>query len=460
MKLDSCRILLFLIIDICIFLLKIIKLERIQQQTKGGNIMKRFLMVGLIFLLLLSFSTFAFSKPVTVKMWFHSGRGEERAVINDQVKRFNEMQDEVKVIAVQLPEGSYADQVNAAALAGDLPDILDLDGPYVSNYAWSGYLIPLDKFISPEMKKDFLPSIISQGLYQGKIYALGTFDSGLAIWGNKKYLEKIGARIPKSVDDAWTFTEFMDILRKLKALKEVKYPLDFKLNYGVGEWYTYGFSPIFQAFGADLIDRKTYKSADGILNGPEALAAAAWFQSLFAQGFADPNPPGDAEFINGEAALSWVGHWVWQPYHKALGNDLVLLPMSKFFKQATGMGSWAWGITSKAKHPEAAWKFLEFLLQPDEIIKMTNANGAVPSRLSAIAKSELYKKDGPLAIFVQQLKTIAVPRPVTPAYPVITTSFAQAIDNIIKGGDIRKELNNVVKEIDQDIEDHDGYPVK
>ena len=422
--------------------------------------MKRLLVFGLVFLFLLSVTSFSFAKPIEVKMWFHSGRGEERAVINDQVKRFNSMQNEVKVIAVQLPEGSYAEQVNAAALAGDLPDILDLDGPYVSNYAWAKYIRPLDEFISPELRKDFLPSIISQGLYNGKIYALGTFDSGLAMWGNKKYLEKIGARIPKHVDEAWTFTEFMSILKKLKALKEVKYPIDFKINYGVGEWYTYGFSPIFQAFGADLIDRKTYKSADGILNGPEALAAAAWFQALFAQKFADSNPPGDAEFINGEAAISWVGHWVWQPYHKALGNDLVLLPMPKFFKQATGMGSWAWSITTKSKHPEAAWKFLAFLLRPEEILKMTNANGAVPSRFSAISKSELYKKDGPLAIFVEQLKTIAVPRPVTPAYPAITSSFAKAIDNIIKGADIRKELDNAVKEIDQDIEYNAGYPMK
>ncbi|HCZ07500.1 MAG TPA: ABC transporter substrate-binding protein [Thermotogae bacterium] len=400
---------------------------------------------------------------VTIKMWFHSGQGPERAVILDQVKRFNAMQDEVEVIAVELPEGSYNEQVNAAALAGDLPDVLDLDGPFIANYAWSGYLIPLDDFITPELKNDLLPSIISQGLYKGHIYALGTFDSGLAIWGNKRYLEKIGARIPKSVDDAWTFTEFMDILRKLKKLADadpsdaLKYPLDMKINYGVGEWYSYGFSPIFQAFGADLIDRNTYMTAEGVLNGPEALAAAAWFQSLFAQGFANPNPPGDAEFINGEAALSWVGHWVWQQYHKALGDDLVLIPMPKFFKQATGMGSWAWGITSNCKNPEAAWKFIEFLLRPEEILKMTNANGAVPSRLSAIKMSELYGPGGPLGIFSEQLQKIAVPRPVTPAYPTITQAFAQAIDNIIKGADIREELNRAVRIIDEDIEYNAGY---
>ncbi|MGC9384306.1 MAG: ABC transporter substrate-binding protein [Kosmotogaceae bacterium] len=416
--------------------------------------------LGLVLTLVILFafsSLYLAADPVEITLWFHSGRGEERDVLNDQVKRFNEMQDEVLIKAVQLPEGSYNDQVNSAALAGDLPDILDLDGPFIANYAWAGYLMPLEDFVPEDMKEDFLPSIIDQGTYDGHLYALGTFDSGLAFWGNKKYLEKVGARIPESVDDAWTFIEFMDIVKKLQELDEVKYALDFKLNYGVGEWYTYGFSPFFQAFGADLIDRTDFMSAEGVLNGPEALAAAAWFQSLFQRGFANQNPPGDNEFISGAAALSWVGHWVYNQYTNELGDDLVLIPAPKFFKQATGMGSWAWSITSNCDNPEAAWKFLSFILRPEEILKMTNANGAVPSRQSAYEMSELYGEDGPLNIFVQQLESIAVARPVTPAYPTITAAFAQALDNIINGSDIRDQLNRAVRQIDEDIEYNAGY---
>jgi len=88
---------------------------------------------------------------------------------------------------------------------------------------------------------------------------------------------------------------------------------------------------------------------------------------------------------------------------------------------------------------------------------MTNANGAVPSRLSAIKMSELYGPGGPLEIFAEQLQKIAVPRPVTPAYPTITQAFAQAIDNIIKGADIREELDRAVRTIDEDIEYNAGY---
>jgi len=402
-------------------------------------------------------------EKVKIKVWFHSGKGEEREVLDAQVADFNAMQDEVEVEAIRLPEGSYNEQVSAAALAGDLPDLLDFDGPFLYNYAWAGYLTPLDPYVSDELRADFLPSIIAQGTYGGKLYSLGTFDSGLAIWGNKAYLEKAGVRIPTGIEDAWDLAEFNEALQKLQALDEVEYAIDFKMNYGQGEWYTYGFSPIIQSWGGDLIDRSDYMSADGVLNGPEAVEAMTWFQSLFEDGYANVKPAGDDDFYGRKiTALAWVGHWMWTPHHEGLGDDLVLIPMPKFGDKAvTGMGSWNWGITTQSKHPEAAWKFLEYLIDPDQILRMTNANGAVPARKSALAKSELYGEGGPLNVFVQQLEGgVAVPRPITPAYPTITEAFAEAVQNIVTGADVQTELDKAVEKIDQDIADNQGYPIK
>ena len=411
--------------------------------------------------LIMVFSVFVQAEEV-VKIWFHSGKGEEREVLDAQVEAFNSSQSDVKIDAILLPEGSYNDQVQAGALAGDLPCLLDFDGPFLYNYAWSGYLAPLDSYVSDEMNADFLPSIIGQGTYAGKLYSLGTFDSGLALWGNKAYLEKAGVRIPTGLDDAWTKDEFVDALKKLKALDEVEYPLDVKMNYGQGEWYAYGFSPIMQSFGGDLINREDYQSADGVLNGPAAVESMTFFQSLFTDGYVNAKPAGDDSFYGTKtAALAFVGHWMWGPHSNGLGDDLVLLPVPKFGEKAvTGMGSWNWGLTTSCPNPDAAWQFMDFILSPDEILHMTNANGAVPARKSAIAKSELYAEGGPLNIFVQQLESgVAVPRPVTPAYPVITQAYAEAVQNIVAGADVKAELDKAVKKIDQDIEDNQGYPM-
>jgi multiple sugar transport system substrate-binding protein len=402
------------------------------------------------------------AEAVTIDVWFHSGKGEERDVLDAQVTDFNAMQSEVIVNAIQLPEGSYNDQVNAAALAGDLPCLLDFDGPYLYNYAWSGYLIPIDDYVSDDLRADFLPSIINQGTYGGNLYSLGTFDSGLSIWANTAYLEAAGVRIPTGMDDPWDMDEFMDAMEKLQALDETEYVIDFKLNYGAGEWQPYGFSPIVQSFGGDLIDRSDYQSAEGVLNGPEAVAAMEFFQGLFEDGYANPAPPGDDDFFGSKvAALAYVGHWMWGPHSEGLGDDLVLMPMPNFGgKAVTGMGSWNWGITSTCENPDAAWTFLEYLIDPEQILRMTNANGAVPARKSAVEMSELYAEGGPLNIFVQQLEGgVAVERPVTPAYPVISSAFDEAVRNIIAGADVQEELDAAVAKIDLDIEDNQGYPL-
>ena len=401
------------------------------------------------------------AEPVTVEVWFHSGKGEEREVLDAQVSDFNAMQDAIVIDAVQLPEGSYNDQVNAAALADDLPCLLDFDGPFLYNYAWSGYLAPMDGYVSSDLKADFLPSIINQGTYAGNLYSLGTFDSGLAIWANKSYLDAAGVRIPTGIDDAWTKDEFVDALEKLQALDGVEYAIDFKMNYGAGEWFSYGFAPLMQSWGGDLIDRSTYTSAEGVLNSPESVEAMTFFQSLFADGYANAEPAGDDCFFGDKScALAWVGHWMWGPHSEGLGDDLVLLPMPDFGNGAvTGMGSWNWGLTSSCENPEAAWEFLSFLISPAEILHMTNANGAVPARKSAIAQSSLFGEGGALSLFVQQLEGgVALERPVTPAYPVITSAFAEAVNNIVTGADVQTELDKAVEKIDQDIEDNQGYP--
>jgi multiple sugar transport system substrate-binding protein len=393
-----------------------------------------------------------------VTLWFHSGRGSERDALTEILGNFADAHPEITVDAVELPEGDYNQQVQAAAVANDLPCLLDFDGPFLYNYAWGGFLTPLDDYVSADMKSDFLPSIIDQGTYQDQLYSLGQFDSGLAIFARKSYLDAAGVRIP-TLDDPWTGDEFNAALAALQELPEVEYALDLKMNYGRGEWYTYAFSPILQSFGGDLIDRSTYETAEGVLNGPESVAAMEMVQGWFQNGYVNPEPAGDTDFVDGTAALSWVGHWAAPDYIANVGDDLLLLPMPDFGEgPKTGMGSWNWGITSSCPNPDDTWTVLDFMLQPEQILIMTDANGAVPARSSAIANSELYAEGGLLRLFVQQLEGgYAVPRPITPAYPTITTAFQEAFDNIKDGSNVQDELDGAVDQIDSDLEENNFY---
>jgi multiple sugar transport system substrate-binding protein len=298
---------------------------------------------------------------------------------------------------------------------------------------------------------------VTQGTYGGHLYSVGVYDSGLGLYARKSALRTIGARLPSGAADAWSIAEFDDILAKLAQRDEDGAVLDLKLNYA-GEWFTYGFSPILQSAGADLIEREHYRHSQNVLNSAAAVEAFQHVQNWIQTGYVDPNLD-DAAFTGGRVAISWVGHWAYAGYKKAWPDDLLILPLPNFGKGSkTGQGSWNWGISNQTRHADAAAAFISFLLGTDEVLLMSNANGAVPGTRSAVRRSSLYGADGELHLFSEQLmQGVSVPRPRTPAYPVITTEFQKAFQQIRNGGNVKQALDHAAQNIDQDIEDNRGY---
>lgn len=396
------------------------------------------------------------SASAVLTVWYHTGQPRERAVIEDQVQRFDAAHPALRVELTLLPEGSYNAQLQAAAAAGELPDVLEVDGPYVYRYAWQGNLRALDGLLDDRALSGLLPSLRDQGTWRGRLYAVGTFDSGLGLWADRRALARAGIRIPKDTHDAWSADEFDALLRALARDDADGAVLDLKLNYP-DEWFTYAFSPLLQSAGGDLIDRDGYRSAAGVLNGSAAVAAMSRVQDWLRAGRVDPNLD-DAAFTRGRVALSWAGHWEYARYREALGDALVLLPLPDFGNgPRTGQGSWAWAVSRRSAQIEAAAAFIEFLLHPHEVAAMAEANGAVPGTRAAVQHSALYAPGGPLRLFVEQLDTIAVPRPKTPAYPMITSAFRHAFARIRDSADVQSALDEAVAEIDRDIRDNRGY---
>lgn len=395
----------------------------------------------------------------TLTVWVHEG--SEAAAFVELIDDFNASGAGVTIEMTQVPEGGYTDAVNAAAAAGDLPDIIDFDGPTLANFAWAGSVVHIDDCITDEVKDNLLPSIIQAGTYNDNLYSVGTFDSGLGIYAWRSALEEVGARVPADAGDAWTADELEQIMVDLQGAGYA-HPLDIKIHYGTqGEWMTYGFSPITQSAGSDLVDRGNLK-ADGVLNDASVVEALTQFQSWATDGLINTETVDDTPFLAKESPLSWVGHWMYNAYKEALGDDLVVVPLPDFGDGTkTGMGSWAWAVTSANTDGDAAWKFLEFATSDETVLKITAANGAVPATNSALAQNPNFAEGGDLALFVEQLEgapDIAVPRPVTPGYPTVTSEFWTAMDKILLGADVQATLDAAAAAIDEDVDDNDGYP--
>lgn len=386
-------------------------------------------------------------------MWTHSaGNAAELAVYEKIITDFNASQDEYEVVHESFPQGAYNDAIVAAAASGDLPCLLDLDGPIMPNWAWAEYLQPLE--ISTEITDKLLPTAV--GVWDGEIYSAGYWDAALSIFARKSVLDANGIRIP-STDQPWTASEFD---AALSTLQDAGYdtPIDIGAE-DTGEWWPYAYSPLLQSFGGDLIDRDTMLTADGALNGDAAVEWGTWFQNLFAEGYAsNAGTIGNQEFVDDEVTLSYTGVWNALASVEAIGDDLLILPPPDFGNgPKIGGGSWQWAISSGCNDADGARQYLEFSFNDEYITEFADNQIVIPATEAAAQASEYFGDDGVLRPFVELSQKYAVLRPETPAYAVISTTFETAAKNIMSGADVTATLDQAVADIDANIASNDGY---
>lgn len=395
-----------------------------------------------------------------LKLMFQ-GEPHEVTVINDVAKRFEQANPGTTVELINTPHDAYNEKFGSMASANTLPDVVQLDAPFLANYVWSGYLQPINGLVDKALIDDMTLSNISQGTYppDGKLYAIGLTDSTVALYGSRKQLESLKIRIPRSVDEAWTQAEFQAALKTL-ADSGVKWPIDLFRAYGTKtEWITYAYEPILISMGCDLIDRKTWRAA-GAIDSQACIDATTLLQNWVKQGWVVPTSAGQNQFYaqGRPAALAWGGHWVYAEASAKMGDDVVVMPLPKFgAKGASPNGTWIYAISKTAADPALAGKFLNFMLTDRAYREDYKGHTGFPGLKSFAAESPLYAKNGAMAAAYEQAAKTAVPRPPHPAYPTITLAFQVAMARIFDGADPREELSKAAKKIDDDIADNGGY---
>lgn len=392
-----------------------------------------------------------------LSLWYHgAGNPVERDILTGIVDDFNASQADWKVVIEQFPQAAYNDSVTAAALSGELPDILDVDGPIMPNWAWAGYLAPLQ--IDESKLEGFLPGPI--GRWNDQLYSVGLWDAAIAIFARKSILDKHEIRIP-TLEEPWTLDEFDAALVKLQESGEFDYPLNLGMA-DKGEWYPYAFGPMLVSAGGDIVDRETYLTAEGILNGDEAIDFGEWFQSLFDRELAPGTSQDPADWQNGFAegkyALNYTGNWIALSALEKFGDDMLFLPAVDFGNgPKIGAASWQFAVAATSEHQDGANAFIEFTLQDKYLTAFSDGIGLIPPTESAAATSKYYSEGAPMEVFYGLSEAQGTLRPITPGYVVQSRVFEKAFADIADGADVATALDAAVDEIEADIESNQGY---
>lgn len=385
--------------------------------------------------------------PATVlRVWSHQGQEAENRAMRGIAEAFNAAHAGrgVRVELSFFPDFQYSEKLAIAAAARDLPDAFDLDGPLVARLVDAGLLAPLDDFIDEETRADFLPTIIEQGTVNGRLYALGAFDSAVVLYYDRQMLARAGVT-PPAAEAGWTWDEFMEACGRLQA--SGMEPLAMHMDDGSDEWFTYAFSPVVWSGGGDLIAPGAPRVRGVLASGENVRSLRAW-QEVFSRGFAATDPVDPDPFGSGRVAMDWSGHWMARGHLEKKGGRLGVMPLPRAGERgAAPCGSWCWGVSRETPHPELAALWLRWVTGTETgVVPAVRANGAVPARRSAFDAFPEYS-DYPYRLFREQLESTARARPRTPFYATLTGRFAAALRDIARGADVETRLRKAEEEV-------------
>lgn len=387
-------------------------------------------------------------ESVTLDMWIHQTGEDETDFYIKRIDEFNEANDDIYVNAeIIIDDGasSYSDSVNAALVAGNLPDILALDGPYVASFAEADIITSVDEYITDEDREDFVDSIIQQGTYNGELFSLGAMEASVPLYYNKDIFEEEGIAAPASIEEAWTWDEFLEVAQQLTT--EDRYGLNLFMNYGVGEWLTFMGAPFVWSNNGELISEDG-TTVDGYLNSPETVESLEFVKTLFEEEVVSLTP-GEMQFEEGNAAMALGGPWIAVSAEDA-DFEWGMMPYPYKEVPKSPSGSMAYGITTLSEHPEEAFEVMAWMTNEESTIGLSEVTGMPPARHSAFEAMDHYD-ELPWSVMRDQVTETAHARPQTPAYPVLTDAFAQAFHAAALGEDVEEILNQQVDRVEREL---------
>ncbi|HLV54829.1 MAG TPA: extracellular solute-binding protein [Actinotalea caeni] len=129
----------------------------------------------------------------------------------EMVDAFTEAHPEIQVSLEPSEWGGYWDRLATQVAANDEPDVINMDGKYLAEYAGRGMLADLEQL--PIDLSHVADADLDSGRLDGTPYAVSTGQNAWVLFANPAVFEAAGLDLPD--DTTWTWDDMAEIARTI-----------------------------------------------------------------------------------------------------------------------------------------------------------------------------------------------------------------------------------------------------
>jgi len=419
-------------------------------------------------------------KTVKITFW-HAMNAANQETLKRLTDRFNASQSDVQVELVY--QGTYEDSLRkllASRAGGDVPALIQLHDVSTQLLVDSGMTTPVQDFIDRENYdlSDFVQRTVDYYTVDGKLQGMPFNISNPILYYNKVHFREVGLDPEKPPQ---TLAELTEDCKKLTIRNESGTATRRCIVLPIDPWYM----EQLLAIGGDLYvnngNGRDARATEAVFNEARGKEIFQWWGDLMRNGDGQNvgrNPTGDQHFlalgagqasmtIGTSAALRTIFDVLEAPGSIQLADvELGTAPLPGFADGTGGSlvgGGALWILNQRPEEEqEAAWKYVKYLVEPQQQADWYSGSGYFPMRISAYelpAAKEVEAKypafRTAVDTFLATTSTRATQGALLGNFVEVREALQKALEEmILKGKDPSQALDGAAADVTQAIQDY------
>ena len=391
--------------------------------------------------------------PSVVEIEFYFPEGFNRPLAFGKViEKFEQAHPNIKVRTRITPYTEFITSLAIMWAANDVSDVVLTNSPDIKQYAYEGALLPLDDLFPKSDYQYYAPGIIEDVLWEGSIYGAPIWDSAVGLYYNVDMFNDAGIQAPRTLDEAWTFNEFVTNVTKVMKTAEKNQNRKVWGMASVNNPLREDYWNMWIVRSAGTEDSNTFKSISddgtklrGYLDTPEAIEALKFYQKLYNEYEFMPKADVPDGFGTGQVA-TYLGPissgWTFTNNFPNLNWDVMPLPY--FVTPITHTGSFAPSIAARTRHPEAAKAFVKYLSSAEALITYAQYNQSLPGRIDIRNQIPEFS-EGHSLMFQELNEKWGRSRPMSPGHTIYQNIISRDMMlDIAYGADVERTVRDAI----------------